>query len=210
MLPRAGHQSGAAPLQSLRYVVVDTELTSLDPATNRLLSVGAIAMDGAKIKLGEQFYRIVNPKAHIPRESILVHELRPADVARGESPERAVRDLAQFAGGAVIVGHFVRIDLRALRKELWRPAKQLPKDAIDTARAHHWLTLNEAKRRGLDEVNEPLDLAAVAPLYGLGVEKRHHALHDAFVTAQLWQRLLPRLLAQGVATLNDALRVARG
>ena len=50
-----------ASLHDVRYAVVDTELTSLDARSNRLLSIGAIAMDGTKIRFGEQFYRVVNP-----------------------------------------------------------------------------------------------------------------------------------------------------
>ena len=46
---------------SLRYVVLDTELTSLDYRTNRLLSIGAISMQGPSIQLGNQFYRVINP-----------------------------------------------------------------------------------------------------------------------------------------------------
>jgi DNA polymerase III epsilon subunit-like protein len=53
-------------LDSLRYVVLDTELTSLDQRTNRLLSIGAIAMHGPSIQLGNQFYREVNPGVSIP------------------------------------------------------------------------------------------------------------------------------------------------
>jgi DNA polymerase III alpha subunit (gram-positive type) len=56
-------------LDSLRYVVLDTELTSLDSRSNRLLSIGAIAMDGPKIRLKEQFYRIVDPRVPIPPEA---------------------------------------------------------------------------------------------------------------------------------------------
>jgi DNA polymerase III alpha subunit (gram-positive type) len=62
----------------------------------------------------------------------------------------------------------------------------------------------------VEDVNEPLDLATLAGRYHLQVEEIHHALHDAFLTAQLWQRLLPRLAERGVTTLKDVLRVARG
>src|SRR6516162_5525395 len=68
------------PLDSLRYAVVDTELTSLDSRSNRLLSIGAITMEGTKIRLGEQFYRVVNPGVTVPAQSVLIHKLRPNDV----------------------------------------------------------------------------------------------------------------------------------
>ncbi|HEY6370061.1 MAG TPA: putative nucleotidyltransferase substrate binding domain-containing protein [Candidatus Sulfotelmatobacter sp.] len=62
-----------AALDSLRYVVLDTELTSLDHRTNRMLSIGAIAMLGPSIQLGTQFYRVVNPHVPIPAETVVIH-----------------------------------------------------------------------------------------------------------------------------------------
>src|ERR1035438_9363858 len=85
-------------LDSVRYVVLDTELTSLDHRTNRLLSIGAIAMQGPSIQLGNQFYRVVNPQVSIPAESILIHRLRSEDVIGGRfqhPPHRSIRCGAQ-------------------------------------------------------------------------------------------------------------------
>ena len=74
------------PLQQLPYVVIDTELTSLDSRSNRVLSIGAIAMNGSRILLGDQFYRIVNPGVSVPATGVLIHKLRPHDVEQGEAP----------------------------------------------------------------------------------------------------------------------------
>ena len=60
-----------APLHSLRYVILDTELTSLDHRTNPLLSIGAIAMQGPSIRLGEQFYRVVNPRPVVSKRLVV-------------------------------------------------------------------------------------------------------------------------------------------
>lgn len=209
-LRRAPHAANSAPLDSLRYVVLDTELTSLDPRSNRLLSIGAIAMEGARIRLGEHLYCVVNPGGAIPVETIVVHGLRPADVEHGCDSGKAVQQLFEFIGDSIIVGHFVHIDLQVLRRELQRTSRERLNPAIDTARAHYWLAASEARRRGVEDVNEPLDLATLAGRYHLQVEEIHHALHDAFLTAQLWQKLLPRLAERGVTTLKDVLRVARG
>src|SRR5690349_25119235 len=86
------------PLRDVRFVVLDTELTSLDKRTNRLLSVGAIAMRGPKILLGEQLYRVVNPGVDVPAESIVVHGLRLEDVAQGDSRDEVLIDLPDVLG----------------------------------------------------------------------------------------------------------------
>jgi DNA polymerase-3 subunit epsilon len=196
-------------LEQVRFVVLDTELTSLDKRTNRLLSVGALAMQGSKIRLGEEFYRVVNPGVDIPADSILVHGLRPADIAAGEPSETVVKDLREFLSGAAIVGHFVGIDWGVLSKELHGTGKGLANPVLDTAAAHQWLELHEHRVRGLDELQGRCDLATLAEEYGLEARDAHHALYDAYVTAQLWQKLLTRLQHAGINTLGKAMRIAR-
>src|ERR1700686_4857020 len=126
-------------LDSVRYVVLDTELTSLDHRTNRLLSVGAIAMQGPSIQLGNQFYREVNPGVSIPAESVVIHKLRVEDLAGGERPGQVLVDLCTFIEGAVLVGHCVDIELKILRKEMGQSGHTFSNPAIDTARVHHWI-----------------------------------------------------------------------
>ena len=197
------------PLHSLRYAVLDTELTSLDSRSNRLLSIGAITMDGTKIRLGEQFYRVVNPGVTVPAQGVLIHKLRPNDVESGEPPARALADLQQFIEGKVLVGHFVNVDLKALRKELGDSAHKLSNPAIDTARVHDWILRHGPYREDLEQQLANISLAALAKIYHLDFHEAHHALDDAFVTARLWQKMISKLEAMKVCNLGDALRIAK-
>ena len=88
------------------HAVLDTELTSLDARCNRLLSIGAIAMDGMKIRIAEQLYHVVNPGVEVPVESVLVHNLRPNDIEQGVTPDQVLAELRDFIAGRVVVGHF--------------------------------------------------------------------------------------------------------
>ncbi len=209
LLSRRG--SGPFPagvaLQSLRYVVVDTELTSLDARSNRVISIGAIAMEGTKIRLGDHFYRVVNPGVAVPSQTVLVHGLRPADVAEGSAPAGAVAEFLRFAANAVLVGHFVSIDLAALRKEAG-DVKALAEPAVDTARVQRWLDLQQnIYREDRGHQVENVDLVSLAGRYGLEFHEAHHALYDAFLTAQLWQRQIHLLDKAGVRTLGELLRI---
>jgi DNA polymerase III subunit epsilon len=205
----AGGIDTATPLRALRYVVVDTELTSLDRGTNRLLSLGAVAMEGTSIRLGEQFYRVLNPGVEVPAETVVVHGLRPADIEGGERPEDVLRDFEQYIRGAVLVGHFVRIDRDVLRKEFAALGWKLEQSAVCTARVYRWLDTQRANLRGLDESPADSDLYSIAAHYGLPVAQAHHALDDAYLTAQVWQRLLVELEKTGIRTLKQLLRIAR-
>lgn len=196
-----------APLQSLRYVVLDTELTSLEHRTNRLLSVGAIRMQGASIRLGEQFYRMVNPEVEIPAESVIIHQIRSEDVKDARNISNTFDELSQFIGGTVLVGHFAHIDLKILRKEMTRTGHTFENPAIDTARVHHWLLRQGRYSEDLALQLEKLDLETVAKAYGLNPENAHHALADAFLTAQLWQKMLVTLHDKGISNLKKLLKI---
>ena len=196
-----------ATLDSLRYVVLDTELTSLEHRTNRLLSVGAIGMRGASILLGEQFYRVVNPEVEIPHEGIVLHQLRSADVEGAENISKTLDELSQFIRGAVLVGHFTHIDLNILPKEMSETGHSFDNRAIDTARVHHWFLGQGRYSEDLAFQLEKLDLETVSKSYGLNPQNAHHALADAFLTAQLWQKMLFTLHNKGVSSLKKLLKI---
>ena len=199
--------AAAAPLRSLRYVVLDTELTSLDHRTNRLLSIGAIAMQGPGIQLGEQFYRVVNPGVSIPAETILIHKLRAEDVAAAAPIEQTLADLCQFVEGSVLVGHFVDIELKILRKEMMQTGHKLDHPAVDTARVHSWILRHGPYAEDLPLQLEKLDLATLAKCYGVEVSDAHHALSDAFLTAKVWQRMIYALQSKGIDQLRKLMRI---
>jgi DNA polymerase-3 subunit epsilon len=201
--------SARVSLRDQRYVVVDTEFTSLQKDTNRLLSVGAIAMQGTTIHLGDQFYRVVNPRVPIPAETVVVHRLLPADVQHAEPPEAALLAFKKFAEGAVLVGHFVSLDLHILQKELGGEGKELTNPAIDLATIQRWILLHERYSEDLDRRLENMDLGSLAKEYRVPVRDLHHALGDAYVTAQLWQKMIVRVERLGVQTIRDLLRIGK-
>lgn len=199
--------SAKTPLRSQRYVVLDTELTSLDKRSNRVLSIGAVAMEGATILLAEQFYREINPGVAIPGETVLIHRLRPADVERAEDPKQALLDLKKFTEGAVLVGHFVALDVHALQKELGGHGHELENPAIDTAKVHRWILRHGRFREDLGHRYDQVDLLSLASHYDLPIQDLHHALSDAFLTAQLWQKLMHEAEGLGIRTLGELLRI---
>ena len=197
------------PVRSIRYVVLDTELTSLDKRTNRILSIGAIAMEGTKILVSEQFYRMVNPGVTIPEESIKIHRLRPADVQHAEPAQQVFSALKQFTEGAVLVGHFVSLDVHALQKELGGHGQELDNPVVDTATVHRWILRHGRYTEDLPHRYEHVDLLSLAKVYNLPVQDLHHALSDAFLTAQLWQKLICAAEPLGIRTLGDLLRIGK-
>jgi len=67
-------------IENASYVVLDTELTGLNPKKDSVVSIGAVRMAGSKIDLGQTFYRLVKPDTEFTPSSVIVHEITPSDV----------------------------------------------------------------------------------------------------------------------------------
>lgn len=201
----------ALPIEAVRYVVMDSELTGLDARKDSIVSVGAMVMQGGRIQLGETFYEMVSPETTMRSESIVVHGITPSDVAGKRVIEAVIEDFLKFCAGAVVVGHFLSLDLGFLNKEMKRLHNaKFPQPVADTLRIHEWMQDHSRGARGqYDACEENKDLFSLAKKYHIPVSAAHNALMDAFITAQLFQRFLSSLPGLGVRTVKDLLRIAK-
>lgn len=199
------------PLEQIPFVVVDTELTGLDPKRDSVVSVGGVKMSGTRIELGQTLYSLVSPLARFNRESIVVHGITPDDVVEKPLLENVVGELIEFCGDRVLAGHFLSIDLGFLSRESAEVrAAEWRRRAVDTMRLHLWIEQHRHRHGGGVPISEgELNLFSLAGKCGIGVSGAHNALTDAYITAQLLQRQLRRLPELGVRTLGDLLRVGR-
>ncbi len=210
-LPARQGQDLSTPLDEAAFVVFDTELTGLNSSKDSIVSLGAIKMQGKKILLGRTFYHIVEPKTALTAKSVLIHEITPTEAAASPGLDALLPEFLDFCGNAVLAGHVVSIDLGFLNKEL-RPlyGSKLQNPAVDTLKIHQWLRKKEedvcAYHGGLAE---PTELSALAKKYQVPVQQAHNALSDAFVTAQLLQKLLHQLPRWGITTLGGLVRIGK-
>src|SRR5271165_5260671 len=139
--------------------------------------------------------------------SIVVHQLRQQDVKGSEALENTLADFCRFIAGSVLVGHFVEIDLKILRKEMIRTGQKLDHPAVDTARVHHWILRHGPYSEDLHLQLEQLDLSTLAKFYRVDIHDAHHALSDAFLTARVWQKMLYALEEKGIGNLRKLLKI---
>jgi DNA polymerase-3 subunit epsilon len=199
------------PIEEVDYVAFDTELTGLDPKRDTIISVGAVKLHGGRIFPGNVFYRLVQPESELKPEGVVVHELTHSDLKGAQRASDVLIDFIEFVADSVLLGHFVHIDIsfvsRAMKKIF---GVGLSRSAADTANLHDWLVENDpnfAAHHGGISVRK--DLFSTATRYGIEVNRAHDALFDAFVTAQLFQRFLGFLPANGVRTVKELLEVAK-
>jgi len=164
-------------------------------------------MEGASIRMGEQLYRVLNPGVEVPSRTVLVHKLRQQDIAGGESPNQVLAELRNYVAGTVLVGHFAKIDVEILQKEMKAVGHTLENPYVCTAQVHRWLLRQGRYSEDLFHRMENVDLASLAKIYDIEFREAHHALDDAFVTARLWQKLIYQLEKRGVQTLENLVKI---
>jgi DNA polymerase-3 subunit epsilon len=177
-----------------RFIVADVEATGLDVRRDRLIAIGAVTVEAARIDLGRSFYAILRQPEASSRENILVHGIGGTAQRTGEDPAAALLAVLELAGKAPLVGFHAAFDdamiRRAMREylgEAWQARW------IDLAQLAPQLVPEEARARvSLDEWLER---------FGIEVFNRHDAAADALATAALLLALLPRAAERRVATV---------
>ncbi len=196
------------PINDVRYVAIDMELTGLNENTDSIVSIGAVRMSGSRIDLGNTFYQLVSPRTELKADSVVIHEITPSEVAQQPSIDTALGALLDFCGNDVLVGHFVIIDLAFLNREMKRMGSHsLSNPALDTFSMYEWLRRRSKSRDCFANPLVDCRLYEIARCFAVPVGSAHNALMDAYTTAQLFQRFMPLLTAAGIRDISDLLQI---
>lgn len=188
------------PLADLRWVVVDTESSGLDPARDRLLSLGACAIRNKLLRLDETFEARLRQSRPSAEDNILLHGITAGEQLAGEEPAAALIAFLQFLQGDVPVAFHAAFDAaligRALRAHLGVKFRRVWFDAADIVAA--LFSQDVAAGRSLDDW-----LARFA----IPCDTRHDALSDAVATAELLLLAQEQAVARGIATARELHRL---
>lgn len=196
-------------IEDCRFVVIDTELTGLNYKKDEIVSIGGIKMIGKRIELGKTFYATVKPKNGIAKESIIIHNITPSEVKDSPSIDSVISRFLNFCEDDIIVGHFISLDMKFINKELNNAIKQkIQNPILDTMTIYDWIEKQHLKTIGYDEIIlGEKDLLSLSKKYNIAMIGAHNALIDAFITAQLFQRLLAQLHGMGITKTKDLIRI---
>jgi DNA polymerase-3 subunit epsilon len=190
--------SPRAPIDALRFVAVDTETSGLDPARDRLISIGACAVEAGALRVGESFQALLRQERPSAPENVLLHGIGHNAQAAGMQPDQALAAFLAFARRNVLVGYHTLFDVtvlaRAMRGALairYRPV------SLDLA-----LLLP-----GLEGGGAEWELDRWLARYGLRAFSRHDALADATAAAELLLVALQRSASRRRQSLGDLLRL---
>jgi DNA polymerase III epsilon subunit family exonuclease len=173
------------PIEKAEFVALDTETTSLLPATGRLVEVAAVRFVRAGQVLDE-FASLVCPGHAIPAEARKIHGITDAMVRDAPEEAEVLRALLRRLGSAntIIVAHNASFDLGFLTLGLARAGLTAPKlPVLDTC----------LMARDLLPHLDKYSLSHLSQVFGLSHKDRHRALPDAHITRKVFLRLLEYL-----------------
>ena len=195
------------PARDHRFVVLDLETTGLDPAKDRVVSVGAFRVVGGRVRLGDVFCELCNPGRDIPVESIKVHAIVPDMIAGARPAWEVFGDFLAYLGSDIIVAHYAPFDLHFLNRVMKaRAGFALQNLVLDTVELCRSLLLRPDPY-GVYTDFKKCSLDALAEMFDVEVPERHTALGDALATALVFQRLLLKAEQTQRGSLREVIRM---
>jgi len=185
------------PIEQVRFVVLDTETTGLDPRRDRLITIGAVAVLGGEIVLADSFEAMM--KISYNSSSVTVHGITREEAREALDEPEAIEAFLAYLRDGVIVGHHISHDVTMLNVACERHfGFNLRNRFLDTMD----LTLHLEQSGALRGSVEGFSLDALSEFFDVRPRDRHTAGGDAFMTALIFLRLLHPAGAFGRATLG--------
>jgi DNA polymerase III subunit epsilon len=188
------------------YASLDLETTGLDPDRDAIVSFGVVPIDQGRVRLDAASYRVVAPGVQMSSRSISVHGIRPADLVEAPPFSQVADELRSVLWRRVILAWAAWVESAFLSNALGGRAVAWQRHIVDVRRLAGLVDALKGRGRA-GAMNETL--AEMAERFGVPVDRTHHALWDAFVTAQLFLVLATRLEALGRGRLGALLRAGR-
>jgi len=192
----------SSPVEAVRFVVLDTETTGFDPRRDRIITIGAIAVIDGEILLEDSFEVML--KLAYNNSSVTVHGITRDEAMDGMNEPEALELFLDYLRDGVIVGHHIGHDVQALDfacgEHFDVTLKNLSLDTMDLT-----LHLNDAGAFAGRAIPEGFTLDSLCEMFGVKAHDRHTAGGDAFLTAQVFLRLLRAAKSVGRVTLGSLL-----
>jgi DNA polymerase-3 subunit epsilon len=186
-----------------RLVVVDVESSGLDPRHDRLISIGAVAVQGGAVQLADAFETTLRQDRPSSGENILVHHIGGTAQVEGREPNFALMDFLEFVGKAPLVGFNADFDCMLIERAMRARLGVVP--------AGPWLDLAAlAPALFPDRAREARTLDDWLREFAIENHDRHNALADAVATAQFLLPVLVAARAQKITTSAQLRQLQEG
>jgi len=171
-----------------RWIMLDVETTGLDPRSDQLLAIAAVALrftpttQRLELSVGDSFEIVLRQESPSGKDNILIHHIGVQAQSDGCAPEQALEEFRRWVGTAPLLAFHAAFDQTMIERAFQR--FHLP------PLANEWLDIEPIARLvGANSTARALD--DWLRHFGIECAVRHQAASDAFATAELLLRLWP-------------------
>tara|TARA_R110001632_G_scaffold170150_3_gene289148 strand:- start:1951 stop:2640 length:690 start_codon:yes stop_codon:yes gene_type:complete len=189
-------------LDNSRFVAFDTETTGFNPKVDRMLSIGAIAIQSHIIKVEDSLELYVDQEHYNP-ESAPIHGILKQGHFSKVTEIEAIERFVSFIGADILIGHHIGFDVAVVNAALKRHGLgKLKNKLLDTG--HLYKRLLHPIHFGLQNKHYTLDTLSEAlkiPMYD-----RHTSAGDAMITAIAFLKIAAKFKGRSKHTLQYLFR----
>ncbi|MBI5900203.1 MAG: DNA polymerase III subunit epsilon [Rhodocyclales bacterium] len=187
-------------LSELTYSVFDTETTGLQPSQgDEIIQMGAVRIVNNRLLRQEIFDQLVDPGIPLKPEGIPIHGITDAMVNGQPRLDAVLPAFHEFCNETVLVAHNAAFDMRFFQLKEDSLGVRFTQPVLDTLLLSAVIHPNQESHK----------LELIAERLGINVIGRHTALGDAFVTGEVFLKMIPLLADMGILTLRQALDAAQ-
>jgi len=173
-----------------RWIVLDVETSGLNPHSDRLLAIAAVALDVSPdferiaIVIGDSYEAVLKQDLPSSKDNILVHHIGAQAQSEGRLPLEVLEEFRAWLGDCPLLAFHSAFD-EAMLNRAYALAGLKPLQ-------NEWLDIEPlAKITGVNPSLRALD--DWLGYFGIECAVRHQAAADTFATAELLMRLWPYL-----------------
>ena len=186
-------------IETTRFVVFDTETTGLNIASDKILSIGAIAINKNRIDVSDSF-EVYLKQSEFSAKTVEIHGLLKEGNQIKTEEEEAVKQFLNYLKNSVIVAHHAAFDIAMINAVLKKlNLGKLKNKFIDTGNLYKQLLNNHQNK------NKHFSLDDLSKQFKISQSDRHTASGDAFITALVFLKIVSKLKSNPNLKLHDIL-----
>ena len=190
-------------IEETRFVVLDTETTGFDYENDRILCIGALALQNGIIEVKNSF-EIYLQQDHYDKSTAQIHGILRDFVVKRPSELEALEQFLAFLGDSIIIAHHTIFDVTMINKALERNnLPQLTNKTLDTA----YLYKKTLIQSHLFERKDHYTLDDLADKFDISKKDRHTALGDSYITAIAFLKIVKKLKEKKAINLNQLFKL---
>lgn len=186
-------------IEETRFVVLDTETTGFDYENDRILCIGALALQNGIISVQESF-EVYLEQDHYDKSTAQIHGILRDLLIKRPTELEALQQFLDFLVDSIIIAHHTVFDVTMINKALERnELPPLDNKTLDTA----YLYKKTLIQSHLFERKDHYTLDDLADKFDISKKDRHTALGDAYITAIAFLKIVKKLKEKKPINLNQ-------